>query len=207
MPDAIWHDRDVVEPGSDAMLTTDRLVVRPWRLDDADRLFDIFRRREVVRWVGAEPMADRREATAMIERMFAQLDPEAGFGSWAVVNRSTGVPLGGVGLKPLPDGDGEVEIFWHFHPDSWGNGFASEAARAVLARGFAGGLAEVWAVTYLDNRPSGAVCRRIGMQLLGVTSRWYHRPFLMFWAGAHPGQKPSLEPDQPAPQEPSEPSP
>ena len=150
-------------------------------------------------------MQDRREASERIERILAEPDAESGFGSWAVVDRSTGVALGGVGLKPLPDGEGEVEIFWHFHPDSWGNGFASEAARAVLARGFAGGLSEVWAVTYLDNRPSAAVCRRIGMQLLGVTSRWYHKPFLMFWAGSRPGQEPSLEPDRPAPPERSEP--
>jgi RimJ/RimL family protein N-acetyltransferase len=189
----------VVERGDGAaVITTDRLVVRPWRLDETDRLFDIYRRPEVVRWIGAEPMQDRREAVAMIERMLTRLEADPRFGSWAVVARSNGIPVGGVSLKPLPEGEGEIEIAWQLHPDSWGRDFASEAARAVLERGFADGLSEVWAVTYLDNHRSAAVCRRIGMQLLGVTHRWYHRPLRMFWTGSEPGQEPSLRPDQPA---------
>ena len=102
--------------------------------------------------------------------------------------------------KPLPGGEGEVEIGWHFHPDSWGKGLASESAAALLARGFAQGLHEIWAVTDLDNHRSAAVCHRIGMRLLGVTRRWYQDPSLMFWAGAHKRQRPSLGPDQPASQ-------
>jgi RimJ/RimL family protein N-acetyltransferase len=144
-------------------------------------------------------MRDRREAIELIESNLARLEADARFGSWAAVDRSNGVPVGGIILKPLPDGEGEVEIGWQLHPDSWGNGFASEAAGAVLQRGFADGLAEVWAVMYLDNRRSAAVCRRIGMQLLGITRRWYHEPELMFWTGARPGQEPSVGPDQPAP--------
>jgi RimJ/RimL family protein N-acetyltransferase len=170
-------------------------------LDEADRFFDVYRRQEVVRWIGAEPMQNRREAIEMIERGRARLEADSRFGSWAVVDRACGVPVGSVILKPLPDGAGEVEIGWQLHPDSWGQGFASEAASAVLERGFADGLPEVWAVMYPDNDRSVAVCRRIGMRLLGTTHCWYHEPSLMFWAGARPGQRPSLEPDQPAPGE------
>jgi RimJ/RimL family protein N-acetyltransferase len=183
------------------VITTERLVVRSWRLDEADRFFDIYRRPEVTRWIGAEPMQEFSEATGMIERNLKRLEADSRFGSWAVVDRSTRVPVGSVLLKPLPDGEGEVEIGWQLHPDSWGNGFASEAAGAVLERGFADGLPEVWAVMYLNNHRSAAVCRRIGMQLLGITCRWYHEPSLMFWTGSRPGQEPSLGPDEPAPAE------
>lgn len=100
-------------------------------------------------------------------------------------------------LKPLPGGEGDVEIGWHFHPDSWGKGLASDPAGAVLARGFAIGLKEVWAVTDLDNPASVAACRRIGMRLLGVTHRSYHDASLMFWVGAREDQEPSLGPDVP----------
>jgi RimJ/RimL family protein N-acetyltransferase len=179
-----------------AVITTDRLVVRPWRFDEADRLFDIYRRPEVVRWLGAEPMQERREAIEMIERMLRRLEANPRFGAWAVVARSDDVPVGGVSLKPIPDGQGEIEIAWQLHPDSWGKGFASEAARAVLEHAFADGLSEVWAVTYLDNHRSAAVCGRIGMELLGVTHRWYDKALLMFWAGSEPGQEPSLRADQ-----------
>lgn len=181
---------------------TERVVIRPWHPEEADRLFDLLRRMEVAKWLGAvlEPMRHRDEAVARIERWAAGIAAEPRFGAWAAVERSSGLPAGTVLLKPLPDGDGdgEVEIGWHFHPDSWGRGLASEATGAVLARGFADGLEEVWAVTHLDNQRSIAVCKRIGMELLGITRRWYHAPSLMFWAGARDDQRPSLAPDEPA---------
>jgi RimJ/RimL family protein N-acetyltransferase len=181
----------------DLIAETERVVIRPWRADEADRLFDIMRRVEVVRWLGRPtPMVDRDQAVERIARWREQLGADPRFGAWAAVEAATGIPAGTVLLKPLPNGDGEVEIGWHFHPDSWGRGLASEAAGALLERGFAQGLDEVWAVTHLDNVRSVAVCRRIGMRLLGVTERWYHDPSTMFWAGARAGQRPSIDPDE-----------
>jgi RimJ/RimL family protein N-acetyltransferase len=178
---------------------TERAVIRPWRADEADRFYDMHRRIEVAKWIGGRPMADPGEAVALIERSAARLAADPRFGAWAVIERSSGIPAGTVLLKPLPGGDGEIEIGWHFHPDSWGRGLASEAAGALLARGLADGLEEVWAVTHLENRPSVAVCRRLGMRLLGVTRRWYPEPSLMFWIGSRAGQEPSLSADEPAP--------
>jgi RimJ/RimL family protein N-acetyltransferase len=183
-----------------AVAETERLVVRQWRLDDeVDRYLDIYSRDEVVRWLGGPPVHDRGRAIELIERNAARLAIDPRFGWWAVVPRATGVPAGSVLLKPLPNGEGEIEIGWHLHPDSWGIGLASEAASAVLARAFAEiGLEEVWAVTHLDNDRSARVCERIGMRLLGVTNRWYPEPSLMFWVGAGPDREPSLRPDAPA---------
>ena len=62
---------------------------------------------------------------------------------------------------------------WWLHPDSQGRGYASEAAAAVLAHGFAHGLTEIHALTHIDNHPSQAVCRRLGMRDLGVVEKWY----------------------------------
>ena len=187
---------DINQEGT--LAQTPRLVIRPWRLDEADRLFDVLGRTEVARWLGPGALMIRpEEATRRIEQWSAELASEPGFGRWAAVDRSSGIPAGTVVLKPLPDGDGEVEIGWYFHPDSWRRGLARESAEAVLAHGFAMGLQEVWAVTHLDNERSAAVCRKIGMRLLGVTKRWYHEPSLMFWVGAHDGQQPTLSPDRP----------
>ncbi len=178
---------------------TERTVLRPWRPDEAERLYDIHRRIEVARFIGGRPMLERAEADARIARYTEQLAADPRFGAWAVVEHGSAVPAGSVLLKPLPNGDGEIEIGWHFHPDSWGRGLAGEAAAALLARGFDGGLEEVWAVTHLDNDRSVRVCRTIGLRLLGVTHRWYPGPSLMFWAASRPGRKPSLDPDGPAP--------
>jgi RimJ/RimL family protein N-acetyltransferase len=193
----------VTDPGNRASVeSTDRVIIRPWTVDDADRLYDMLRRWEVVKWIGERQMRDREDAVAWIEEQAARLASDPRFGMWAVVERSSGIPAGTVVLQPLPNGDGEVEIGWHFHPDAWGRGLATEAAQAVLERGFALGLDELWAVTDLSNDRSAAVCGRLGMRLLGVTHRWYPKPSLMFWVGARPGQEPSIAPDEPAPMRP-----
>ena len=177
---------------------TERLLIRPWHLDEVDRFYDMRRRMAVARWIGGRPLSNRRDAIAVLERHRAELALDPRFGAWAIVERSTQMPVGTVLVKALPDGDGEVEIGWHLHPDSWGRGFATEAAAAMLARGFALGLDEIWVVTHPDNRRSIRVCRKIGMTELGLTHRWYHEPSLMFWAAAKSDQQPSIKPDQPA---------
>jgi RimJ/RimL family protein N-acetyltransferase len=188
----------VSESSANVVAETGRMVVRAWRPDEADRLFDLLSRTEVVSWLGpAQPMQRRDEAVERIATWARMTAADQRFGAWAAVERISGVPVGTVLLKPLPNGEGEVEIGWHFHPDSWGRGLATEAAGALLARAFAIGLPEVWAVTDLENRASMAVCQRIGMQLLGVTHRWYDGPSQMFWAGHEEGQRPSLAPDEP----------
>lgn len=156
------------------MWETERLTIRPWQAEDRDRAFDLYARWEVARWLGAAPrvLESPQEAAAVIERFRARsVDPR--YGVWAVERRDTGEVAGSVLLVPIPDGDGEVEVGWHFHPDCWGHGFATEAARAVVAKGFADGLAEILAVVRPGNEPSMALCRRLGMSPLGRTDRWY----------------------------------
>jgi RimJ/RimL family protein N-acetyltransferase len=173
-PAGAWHSGPV-------LIDTERLRIRDWTLDDAPAALDIQSRVEVVQWLGdgpPNPCTDLDDARARIERWRGRDDPPLGF--WAVEVTDDG-PLrgrviGSVLLVPLPNGDGDVEIGWHLHPDAWGHGYASEAARAVLRHGFDGGLEEVNAVTHLTNGPSQAVCRRIGMEHRGVVERWYEDP-------------------------------
>lgn len=163
-------------------IETERLVIRPWRDEEAPRLLDILSRLEVVKWLGdGEPvlMADLDAARARIERYRTQsAEPPLGF--WAVEVRETGGVAGTVLLTTLPNGDGEVEVGWHLHPDSWGHGYATEAAAAVIEHGFSAGLDEIYAITHTTNGPSQAVCRRLGMDDLGVMEKWYEGPSRVF---------------------------
>jgi RimJ/RimL family protein N-acetyltransferase len=157
---------------------TPRLIVREWTDSPADlaRIYDTYSRGEVARWLGAVPraMADPAEAVAGVARWHELYEDSAGrYGAWAIEVRGTGTVAGTVLFKELPNGDGEVEVGWHLHPDSWGHGYGTEAARGAIDRAFAAGLGEVWAVVRAGNEASMAVCRRLGMTPLGSTTRWY----------------------------------
>ncbi|MGO4255484.1 GNAT family N-acetyltransferase [Marmoricola sp. RAF53] len=163
------------------MLRTDRLRIRDWVPADGPTVLEIYGLVEVVKWLGdgdPVPCQTPEQAQAWIERWRGRDDPPLGY--WAIEVAEPGPfagrTIGAVLLVPLPNGDGEVEIGWSLHPDAWGHGFASEAARAVLARGFDGGLPEIHAVTHLTNEPSMAVCRRIGMEHTGIVHTWYDDP-------------------------------
>ena len=155
-----------------AVLRTERLLLRPWTHSPADlaRLTDLYGRDEVTRWLGGRPTITPAE---LVERWRLVHELDARHGCWAIDPLDGGPPAGTVLLKPLPDGVGEVEVGWHLHPDSWGHGYATEAARAVIQRGFEAGLPEVYAVVRPGTERSLAVCRRLGMAPLGRMTRWY----------------------------------
>jgi len=160
-----------VTSGDDGVLQTGRLLLRPWTAAPADlaRMTDLYGREEITRWVGGTPSVPPEELVARWATVHA-LDER--HGCWAI-ERPDGIVAGTVLFKPLPNGVGEIEVGWHLHPDSWGHGYATEAARAVIDRGFSAGVPEVYAVVRPGNAPSLAVCRRLGMTALGRLRRWY----------------------------------
>ncbi|MDQ4051085.1 MAG: GNAT family N-acetyltransferase [Actinomycetota bacterium] len=158
---------------------TERLRIRAWREGEADRMFYIHRRPEVVRWFGTpEVMTDVAQARARIERYAAH---EAPLGSWAIEELATGRVVGTALLIGVRDSD-RLQVGWYLHPDSLGQGYATEAAREVLAHAAEAGYREVFAYTDVDNHPSHAVCRRLGMVEAGVEGGDTDRPSLVFVA-------------------------
>jgi len=145
-------------------LTTDRLLLRQWR--DSDR--------EPFAALNADPavmehfprLVTREESDALIDRAAASI-ADHGWGLWAVEVRETGEFIGFTGLSvptfeaPFLPG---VEIGWRLAKGAWGNGYATEAARAALDFGFGpAGLSEILSFTATTNLPSQRVMQKIGM--------------------------------------------
>lgn len=162
-------------------LVTDRLVLRDWTRSDEDRafLFDMYRRPEVRRYLGTgDVMTDTAEVDALLDRWVGLADGILGV---RAVETTDGRRLGSVLLKRIPwssgAGDGrpdDIEIGWHFHPDAWGVGYATEAASAVLALAERQGVRGLVAVTNPANTASGAVAERIGLRPAGETRDYYN---------------------------------
>ncbi|MFQ4148802.1 GNAT family N-acetyltransferase [Arthrobacter sp. LAPM80] len=163
------------------VISTERLALRPWEDSDVDFVFDLYSRWVVQRFIGTQPavMDSRTQAIERVQR-FKDLDHPV-HGIWAITRKEDSQPVGTLLLKPIPASGEEplqpsndVEIGWHLHPDHWGNGYASEAATAVLEHAFAAGLEHVVAVTNPANEASQSVCRRIGMEHQGQSEKYYN---------------------------------
>jgi len=86
-------------------LTTERLVLRPWRPDDAEAALDVYGAAEVARWLS--PAMDRVQGVSAMRLLLQQwaaedsrLIPPAG--RWAIELRGDGRLVGGAILLPLP---------------------------------------------------------------------------------------------------------
>jgi len=162
----------VVPPGAGELtdtvvrmeLLTDRLVLRRWRPTDREPFARMNADPEVMRYL-LKPLT-REESDAFIDRIERHFD-EHGFGLWAVQVATSGSFIGYVGLS-IPSFEAHftpaVEVGWRLDHPYWGNGYATEAARAAIADGFGRvGLKEIVSFTVPVNLRSIAVMERLGM--------------------------------------------
>jgi RimJ/RimL family protein N-acetyltransferase len=144
-------------------LRTQRLVLRSWREDDGEPWAAMNADPQVREFLGG-PLT-RDESIAAMTRFRTALDLR-GWGWWAIEAIETGAFIGFAGLDPVDPGTpfSGVEIGWRLARESWGHGYATEAARACLRHGFdALDLPEILAIAAAGNHRSHAVMRRLGM--------------------------------------------
>ncbi|MDG4825253.1 GNAT family N-acetyltransferase [Asanoa sp. WMMD1127] len=157
-------------------LKTDRLNLRPWRVDDAEAALPIYGASNVARWLSpAMDSVPDADAMRLVLQQWVAEDarlPEPA-GRWAVERRDDGRLVGGAILLPLPPRGEDLEMGWQLHPDVWGQGYAAEAGRAIARWAFDQGWDEVLAVARPANSRAQATARRIGMDWVGETEKYY----------------------------------
>jgi RimJ/RimL family protein N-acetyltransferase len=145
-------------------LRTARLSLRGWRAADREPFADLNADPRVTEFLGhiLEPAASDALLVSVEEHW-----AERGFGLWAVERLEDGAFLGFTGLS-TPSFDAQftpaVEVGWRLAHAAWGHGYATEAAEAALAFGFARlGLDEIVSFTAATNVRSRRVMERLGM--------------------------------------------
>lgn len=141
------------------VLETERLIMRGWRLDDAEPLAAIYRDEDLVRYAGG-----RLDFGGSWRMMATQVGHWVlrGYGNWALEEKSSASFVGLCGLWEPGDWP-ELEMGWSLARAFHGRGYATEAA--ARARRFAyGELSKHTLVSYIhpDNEPSKRVARRLG---------------------------------------------
>lgn len=107
---------------------------------------------------------------AILERFELQMQHygERGIAYWPLFRLSDGEFVGCCGLKPHPDPE-TLELGFHLRPAFWGQGYASEAARAVIQFAFGQlGVERLFAGHHPDNHDSKRVLVRLGFEYVGV---------------------------------------
>jgi ribosomal-protein-alanine N-acetyltransferase len=109
---------------------------------------------------------ERRPLAASLRSWAERLDEwqRDGFGMWIAEVAATREVIGHCGLQRLEDGD-EVEVGYYLGRAAWGQGYATEAARACSAYGFDEcGLSSIVAVVRHENAASRHVLEKLGMR-------------------------------------------
>jgi len=128
------------------VLHTPRLELQPCRAEDLDSLHDLWRLPLVRRFLWDDTEIDRQQAGDVL-RDFLDSAANRGLGLWIARPAASAELMGFWALREIPPGL-EIELLYGLSPQAWGQGLATEGARAVLEYAFAFlKLSRVWART------------------------------------------------------------
>ena len=152
-------------------IETERLLIRPFTLEDAEALHAVWGDPRSNRFLGSrvpESVAETREQH--LEKMIADQDRH-GIALWAVLEKRTGTLIGDCGLFVTPDHP-DIELAYGFGHGWWGLGYATEAARACVRVGFEQlGLDRIVADVDSWNQASIHVLEKVGFRLVSEDDR------------------------------------
>lgn len=148
-------------------ITTSRLLLRRWRSDDVEPFAAMCSDPEVMRYIGSGDTRTLEEAAAAILE-FESVREERSYGLFAVELLASNQLIGFTGLAEpafLPEIMPAVEVGWRFTRQSWGNGYATEAARVALDFGLVEvGLSEIVSIHQVGNDASVRIMQKLGMR-------------------------------------------
>lgn len=153
------------------VIETGRLRLRGFTAEDRPAYAAMRADPDVVRFlVGGEALIPFAEQIAESRIQAFREAWSAGFGVWAVEEKTTGRFLGQAGLARL-ERSADVEVLYAFARDAWGKGYAREAARAALGFGFQTvGLSRIVAFVVPENAASARVLEAVGLTPRGETA-------------------------------------
>lgn len=136
---------------------------------DVDFLWELDQDADVMRFISGGQKTSRSDIESIfLPRLQAYSNPALGWGLWKVNERASNSSIGWILVRPFgffstePDID-NIELGWRFQRDSWGHGYATEAALHVKEALYLMGVEKFSAITTKDNQNSINVMKKLGM--------------------------------------------
>jgi len=146
------------------VLETDRLILRRLSVDDAGFMLGLLNDPSWLRFIGDRGVRTREEARAYILKGPVDMYDRLGFGIYLTELKEEGGPIGICGLVKR-DFLADVDIGFALLPGFWGQGYAYEAASAVMEYAKeALGLKRLVAITNPENHSSVRLLEKLGFQ-------------------------------------------
>lgn len=164
----------------DIQIETPRLILRPFKPGDSGAFHGILSQPEVMHYLPEDVMTleEVRHIVDWYQTCYDKNTPEKII-KWtlAVVLKETSEIIGWAGVGPLEFDENQTEIFYGLSGKYWGQGYAKEAARAVMEYAFdVIGLKRIVGVAKPENVASVKILEKIGMtfqkKLVGLPEKF-----------------------------------
>ena len=159
-------------------IETERLVLRPWREDDAQTLYKYASDPEVGPAAGWAPHTSVEDSLNVLRTIL--MDDH----TWAITIAPSDEPVGSIGIFPgrQEAQKGEYEIGYWIAKPFWGNAYVPEAVRALLSLYFSFGAERIWCSHATFNDKSRRVIEKVG----------FHYQFTAPWTCSDGSQRESM---------------
>lgn len=137
------------------IIETEKYILRPASLDDAEDMFEYYKNPEVVKYLPMNPHKSIANTKKFIKSFFIDNYNKNKIGHFVVVDKSNNKVIGNIGLNNIDKDDIEAEIGICINPIYWGHNIGTELARELLKFAFTNtNVKRIIANTYEDNKKS-----------------------------------------------------
>ncbi|WP_305856720.1 GNAT family N-acetyltransferase [Balneatrix alpica] len=149
------------------LCSTDRLIVRQFNLDDSDFILRLLNDESFIRYIADKKVRNQEDAQHYLRNGPLASYSRYGFGLCLVQSKAGGIPMGMCGILKRDELEWP-DLGYAFLPAFWRQGYAYEAAQAVLQHSRQHyQLERVLAVTLPDNASSNGLLQKLGFVLQG----------------------------------------
>ena len=139
---------------------TERLIIRPYTMDDLDNFFRMNGDEEVMRYI--RPAQTLEQSKEFLQKIINDYAERPGKGRWGMFSKEDHQFVGSFAVIPVENSD-QFQLGYALLKENWGKGWASEAVRGGIKYAFDQlGLTEIAAITYPENLLSQKVLLKSG---------------------------------------------